>query len=542
MEESQNNPCVTCGTEQGDIQRLKKQIRELTEKLECSQLQNSLLTSECYRLRRELRESAFKGRSSLGGRSSTIRSSLPNEILRHIFAMATESSDLAIADNTGRNWKLSSTTRRAIPFVCKRWNAVGSEFLLEHIVIQCVSQPLGLLWTLSRLNTIDQSRILGYIRGMEIIMREEVDEAAIFGELTVLLLRKLPSGQLRRFGIDCGQCNGSRTLSVTDMIVEVLRKSAGQLEMLHLPCIDYSEWKERSGFEDHGTWQSTSYADLQLKKLSFTPNLGNWCSASAFGSRHEPGLLTTLARFIRSADTLDLRSFWLGGQNHAKLLMLLEGTTNIQTLHLDLTYLSSILDLQSLLQKLPRLRHIFISCNSRSGVVWPIEFSHPLLEEITIIYTRRYSSEEPVPFIENLEDQAKSNNYPTLKRITMHGYFSNGCLDSDCIFPASYFKRWENTIDSFREQDVELVDQEGRPIHLWRRRHAVKLEHGDKSTSSGSESEEDQWYETSDEDDGARSFSSDNGDISDDSDDKPYKYAHQRDLRPFVSDSEGEDQ
>lgn len=551
MEESKKDTCATCGIEQGHIQRLKKQIKELTDKLEGSQLQNLLLTSDCHRLRHELHEAAFKGRSSLRGRSSVVSFSLPNEILRHIFALATEFGDLAVAtagnhpqNSTKRLWEISSMTRRAIPFVCKQWNAVGNEFLLEHIVLRRISQPRSLLWSLDRLNTIDQGRILGYIRGLEVIMHADVNEAAILGDLTILLLRKLPSGQLRRFGIDCGRCNGTRTSLVTDMLVEVLRRSAGRLEMLHLPCVERpkldSESNEASRSENRDPWQLISCENLRLKKLSFMDGSWSSCHRSVFGSGREPGVLTALGRCISSVDTLKLGFVRPVDENNPEILKFLDSATNIQNLHLD--YMPPKLSPQSFLRNFPNLRRIFIVCISEIDVTWPVGFSHPSLEEITIVYTRRYSNGELVPFVEHLEDQADLNHYPNLKRITMHGYFSNGCLDPHCIFPRSHFKLWEDAIDGFREQGIALVDQENRPIHLWRRRHTVEWNDGNTSASNTSKSEDDQWYETSDEDRKTVRFSSDDGSISDDSDDKPYKYVHQRDLRPSLSDSEGEDE
>lgn len=126
--------------------------------------------------------------------------------------------------------------RRGIPLVCRQWNVIGSEFLFEHIVLRRTSQALALCSTLNTLDTIDQGRTLGHIRGIEIDMREEVDDGAVFGEATVLLLRKLPYGQLRKFGVDCGDCDRFKTASITFILSELLKASGGRLETLHLPC------------------------------------------------------------------------------------------------------------------------------------------------------------------------------------------------------------------------------------------------------------------------------------------------------------------
>lgn len=86
-----------------------------------------------------------------------------------------------------------------------------------------------------------------------------------------------------------------------------------------------------------------------------------------------------------------------------------------------------------------------------------------------------------------------------------------------------------------------MVNQDGISLYIWRQRHAVKWRVGSVSSSSETESEEDEWYETSDEDGAPVNFPSRGGRISDDSDDEPYEYAHQRDLRPLNSDSEGDE-
>jgi len=52
--------CGECGVDRGFYQ---KQIRRLREKLEYVELQNYKLVSECERLRKELLEAEFRGRS-----------------------------------------------------------------------------------------------------------------------------------------------------------------------------------------------------------------------------------------------------------------------------------------------------------------------------------------------------------------------------------------------------------------------------------------------------------------------------------------------
>jgi hypothetical protein len=52
--------CGECGVDRGFFQ---KQIRRLREKLEYAELKNFELLSECSRLRKELREAEFRGRS-----------------------------------------------------------------------------------------------------------------------------------------------------------------------------------------------------------------------------------------------------------------------------------------------------------------------------------------------------------------------------------------------------------------------------------------------------------------------------------------------
>jgi hypothetical protein len=52
--------CGECGVDRGFYQ---KQIRRLREKLEYAELNNFKLLSECNRLRKELCEAEFRGRS-----------------------------------------------------------------------------------------------------------------------------------------------------------------------------------------------------------------------------------------------------------------------------------------------------------------------------------------------------------------------------------------------------------------------------------------------------------------------------------------------
>jgi hypothetical protein len=52
--------CSECGVDRGFYE---KQIRRLREKLEYTELNNFKLLSECNRLRKELGEAEFRGRS-----------------------------------------------------------------------------------------------------------------------------------------------------------------------------------------------------------------------------------------------------------------------------------------------------------------------------------------------------------------------------------------------------------------------------------------------------------------------------------------------
>jgi len=57
---SDEKTCRECGANEGFYQ---KEIRRLDEKLEYTELNNFKLLSECNRLRKELREAEFRGRS-----------------------------------------------------------------------------------------------------------------------------------------------------------------------------------------------------------------------------------------------------------------------------------------------------------------------------------------------------------------------------------------------------------------------------------------------------------------------------------------------
>ncbi|KIM33611.1 hypothetical protein M408DRAFT_157688 [Serendipita vermifera MAFF 305830] len=547
-ESDQEEACATCGLENGRIEWLERQIRELVEKLEHSQLQNALLTSECDRMGRELREAVFRGRFRRDGRTRVTCHSLPIEVLRHIFALATQFDDSLVSRRDGtveREWELSSTTRRAIPLVCQKWNVVGSEFLFEHIVLRRISQPLALLWTLNALNSVDQGRILGYIRGLEISMCEEVDDATIFGEVAVLLIRKLPYGQLRRFGVDCGKCDGVRASSITSILASVIKRSGGRLETLHLPCAVRLEQEElpqdMPESEEQNLWQFIASANLQLRTLSLMGGYWNHCNSSIFNIQSETGFLTTLGQCIQSVDTLFLCCSYFSTQNEAKLLEFLNGGVNIKTVHfISRIPGEDVPNLQLMLEKLPRLCHLFITHHIQdiATISWPAESSHPSLEEITISYKARCSVDKISSSMNELTDRVKSSNFPNLRRITICGRFPKGCLDPDYILSSAEYHSWASTIDHFAEVGIELVNQDGIPLYLWCQRHAVKWRAGSVSSPRDTESEEDQWHEVSDEERAAMSSSSESGVISDDSDDEPYKYVHRRDLSESEEETE----
>lgn len=539
METIPSVPCEKCGVEESHVRKLEKQIRELREKLEHSQLQNAFLTSECSRFQQELREAAFRR----GSRGPPIP--LPNEILRHIFLLATDIDGLAFAhwhEDTERDWELSSRTRCTIPLVCRQWNVIGIEFLFRHVVLRRESQAQALSLTLDTLDISNQNRLLAYIDGMELVMREEADWSQVFRRLAGKLITKLPKGQLRKFGIDCGGCGGMRTVLITHIIMDALKSSGRRLDILHIPCLTKSLPHDIS--EMANMWKPISSVDFQLHTLSTMSGYWHQCTG-VFGIQHERMFPPVLGRKFGSVKTLYFTHAFFRGNNDKGFLNFFDNTPNTEVLHFPIvSELGEATVLPDILEKLPRLRHLFLIYQIwyDSTTFWSMEGSHSSLEEVGMISTAGWSSGGTTSFIVGLADHIKSSKYPKLKRITMHGRIPDGCLDPGSLIPHSHVQKWVQSIDYFAEVGIALVNQEGQPIHLWRQRHAIKWREESVSNSSGSESEGDQWYETSDEDRETPYVSSKSGSISNDSDDEPYRYVHQRDLRPFISDSEGDDE
>jgi len=88
-------------------------------------------------------------------------------------------------------------------------------------------------------------------------------------------------------------------------------------------------------------------------------------------------------------------------------------------------------------------------------------------------------------------------------------------------------------------KQVELVDQNGYRIHLWRIRHGIRTICDRES--SDLESDDDVWYATSDDTGGLSPDPCVGDTISSDEDDSPYQYVSRPDLEKVEPDSEEED-
>ena len=183
---------------------------------------------------------------------------------------------------------------------------------------------------------------------------------------------------------------------------------------------------------------------------------------------------------------------------------------------------------------------------------------HENLEDITI-YMNTPGSCSSILMLQPLMLKIKSGNLPYLQRIILYGNFPEGCLDGHQMLSPDVYKLWEDALDCFFDQGVEIVSHLGHSIHLWRRRHGIIPEGSDGGGSSSSDEEElrerggtsalgdgdgivSDSQETNESDLDSDSSESEVGSerelISDDPEDDPYRYVHQSDIDSDSDDEE----
>jgi hypothetical protein len=176
---------------------------------------------------------------------------------------------------------------------------------------------------------------------------------------------------------------------------------------------------------------------------------------------------------------------------------------------------------------------------------------HRELQEITLLMNYAVSY-KVINALWGIFEKVKSGNLPSLRKITLYGPFLGGCLDGALVFPAQQFKSWKDAIQLCARRGIELVNTHGEIIHLWSIRHGINIDTHPENRSSvshvdaegentpndsdatndeeeSSDSEEDgQWYE--EEASGYSRCTSDDDQISNDSEDRAYRYVSQPDL------------
>ncbi|KIM33595.1 hypothetical protein M408DRAFT_157485 [Serendipita vermifera MAFF 305830] len=534
MSNDGSSTCTQCDVNRFDLQR---KIRQLTEKLEYSQLQNSLLSSECDRLRKELREAEFKGRSSVRLLSPP---SLPDEVLHYIFSMATHFDGLASRhwDSIDHQWKISSLARRSIPAVCRKWHKIGLKFLYQHIVLSQTSQITRLFGVLANLSSLSQEQCMEWVHSLEFIIKDGRDErqTVTFADAATRLLLRLPASKLRKFGLNCGECCRQSSLIITNIAEKAIRKAGTGLEVLHLPCLQASP---------QGDWSSTDWARLStLQTLSLTG--GVWGSCLTIGYvMTDANALMAVGTAMTSICTLFINCNEIQWYYEGLFLQFLESAVHLETMHIIVHRETPLIGraLDRFLSKVPRLKRLFITPSSRlrmfsvpqAGVGRVIQVS---LEEITVDMSDLGLHGFPaIRILEPLVRSIMSRRFPNLLRIIIKGNHQDGCLDAYQVCLQEDVDLWEKLINWCSEEGIAVNDQEGHAIHLWHRRHAIRCD--DVTGSNGLGTEDDEWQERSESSDfsGSHTETDDDG-ISDDSEDSPYRYVRRPDLEWVGSDSE----
>lgn len=568
--------CTQCGFDSAFHQ---KQNRRLREKLEYSELQNLKLTSENRRLRKELLEAEFKGRSSVSKPHCPV---LPNELLQDIFSFATHVEGNLVSphwriEDPYIPWVISSQARRSIPLVCRQWYNAGLQYLYEHIVIFNRDQVYYLFDNLSQ-------EQLNWIRGLEFILLR--DQISIEHELAAkarMLIRRLPQGRLRVFGFEHGQCSTDR--NAMEIVTDGIEASEGSLESLHMPCLrehteapppsppprtqpkprprpdkppadkpvvhvplhppvqaaeeeiphdtqtdlDF-EIPEDIGYDSESEPPPSEPAGFtgfsKLQTLSLTSGRWEPCGGS---QRATQDMISVLADTVHSIHTVYLN--WLRGSHAGNYIVFLSTALNLHTIHVIIGRTPLLIeDLDVFLQAVPQVRRLVITPSDKSGghikLLARDDISHQSLEEIVLKMQQSFAY-KTILILNPIFCKIKSGHLSKLRRVVVRGPYPEGCIDDQIILPARYAECWDAAITACAEQEVDFVNEDGDAIHLWNDRHRIAFEETDTDSDDSIGS---RWWETGPLGNDKSSIADEDDAISNDSDDSPYRYVTIPDL------------
>lgn len=534
-----------------ECERLKNEVRLLTQKLEHSQLQVSRLTRECDILRRELLEAEF---GNLSGVATSPIACLPNEILQYIFSLATRFDGLRfprVDPTAARRWAISATTRRAIPLVCHKWNMIGFEFVYEHIALESSTQMVLLMDVLNNLNPVACAQRVKWIRGIEFLMRDNLQEAIEIKRLSSGLISLLPNGRLQKFGIECEGCNGGRTDIAGVITVQALLKCKGRMEILHLPCIGYADGPPPEAI--HHAKEMLAVNPVQPNILSLTG--GHWEGCVRIPCPHTgpkaQGLV--LLSVLRTSETtihtlnIDCIDFLRDyGENNSPLVEYAGCVDTVNTvIGLNLKHFGDLLN--GLLKSFPSTKRLSITLSRSYYHLEPSEVDHtpyPSLEEVIVYgHMTKWNTEMPIRAARPLFLKLDRGELPALQRIIIHGDFSEGCLDAARLLSVVEVQEWQEAFRVCIDHKVRMITHEGYDIHIWHDKHGIKL--GVDGQSETSNTDDDEWVEENyssnycgSESDERRSDEEE--DISDEEDSR-YRYVSVKDIEPVESSDEEED-
>ena len=344
---------------------------------------------------------------------------------------------------------------------------IGLEFLYEHLALGKVSQTTRLLGVLDNLNPSVHEQRLNWVRGLEFTIHDnDADGFSPSEEITLRLVLKLRSrGKLRRFGIDCGKCCGTRSHIVSSMIVKLITKR-DRLEVFHLPYV---------GSVDFDFLWVLSTVLPGVRTLSLAGTTYTTLGAPTLDER----AFIALEPAAGSIRTLLVNCIPFRSQYTEAFLVFLMCATLLETIHIIATTNTSILKyhLDRFLQAVPRLKRLEITPKSgtnRSIFVASVDhsttFVHHWLEEIVLHFERcGRDSHSFVHILQPLITKIRLGQLPFLRKIVIYGDFPQGCLDGYQILAAEDVDQWADMIECCEDQGVAVVNQEGYDIHLLRR-------------------------------------------------------------------------
>ena len=406
------------------------------------------------------------------------------------------------------------------------------EYLFQHIVIFKKLQLTKVIKMLFLSPTQAQMACRNWIRGIEFILPPTEDEpgAQELVKSACNMIRNIPHGRLRAFGIEDGRCEGLRASSwdVSRIVMDGLQHSEGSLELLHIPCLEAD--RSHPGSLNHECEaRGVDLAAMNFSKLQ-TLSMGgheNSCLSWCHGKMNS--LFRSNVATIRTLYLAWTTGSWLlpvrGRQGPAFPLE----AVNLTTIHI-VGAQKLLEDIDNFLIAVPQLRRLVITaCPTRLDGPLALNrdiISHEKLQEVILVMTFAFSYTSILNFYP-LFLKLQSGNLPGLKRVTHRGPYPEVYLGYGGICDGVILSTWRDAIKACAERGVDFIDEQDVPLYLWHARFAItavsEAEDSETDTSGEGQSQE----VNSSEFEGS---SYGDGSISDDSLDSPYRYVSQRDV------------